>query len=250
MPHALHFGRNDSPEDSRDLKFANYLVKKELPKRPKYYGHYDKIPTNAWGMLGNDEYGDCVWAGSAHEVMMLNAARGRTVDFTTAGVLSDYASTGFDPRTGAGDNGTDMRQAAKYRQKNGIIDADGNRHKIGAYAWLEPGNYDQMLTALYLFETVGIGFQVPANIFDMFDAGKTWTPTPNAEIIGGHYVPLVGRHSNTKLVSWGSCVAMSKAFYEAYVDEALVYISPTLLEGGVSLEGFDVNALTEDLHTL
>jgi hypothetical protein len=32
-----------------------------------------------WGMLGNDHYGDCVWAGAAHETMLWNKEAARNV---------------------------------------------------------------------------------------------------------------------------------------------------------------------------
>ena len=34
-------------------------------------------------MLGNDEWGDCAWAGPAHETMLLSAEGGAAATFTT-----------------------------------------------------------------------------------------------------------------------------------------------------------------------
>jgi hypothetical protein len=246
----VKLGKQPAVEDKRDLRFAAYLTPK-LPTPPRSFGHETLIPTDGWGVLGNDRYGDCVFAGAAHETMLWNRAAGATVPFTPAGVLGDYgAVTGFDPRTGANDNGTVVRDALNYRRTTGIRDANGARHKIGAYVALEPGNWAHLTAALYLFGAVGIGIQFPASAMDQFDAGKNWSVVRGASIEGGHYIPLVGRRGVTRLVTWGRCIGMTKAFYLKYCDEAYAILSPEMLTAGKSLEGFDLATLQADLNAL
>jgi hypothetical protein len=81
-------------------------------------------------LLGNDRYGDCVFAGAAHETMMLAREAGNAVWFSDAGVPADYAAmTGFDLRNPQTDQGTGIQAAADYRRKTGIADACGKRHR-------------------------------------------------------------------------------------------------------------------------
>ena len=89
-----------------DVKLANFLVKTKLPTPPKVFGHQDLIGGN-WQMLGNDHYGDCVWAGAAHETMLWNKEADRTVAFNNESVLKDYSVvTGFNPKQRFGEDGT------------------------------------------------------------------------------------------------------------------------------------------------
>lgn len=247
----MKLGKKPATHDPRDLQLAHYLDAAALPKRPKVFGHEQFVGADAWGMLGNDNYGDCVFAGAAHETMLWTAEVGQPAQFTDKAVLSDYSAlTGFDPRDPDTDQGTDMREAANYRRSRGIIDAGGKRHKIGAYVALEPGNWQHLLDALYLFGAVGIGIEFPQSAMDQFNAGKPWTVVKRSPIEGGHYVPLVARRGDTRLVTWGQTQRMSQAFYLQYCDEAYAYLSPDMLTGGKSPEGFDLAALTADLKAV
>ena len=66
----LKLGKKPARPGAVKLKLAKYLVKAKLPTPPKVFGHQSLI--GAWNMLGNDRYGDCVWAGAAHEHMLIN----------------------------------------------------------------------------------------------------------------------------------------------------------------------------------
>ena len=52
------------------LKLASYTNAAALPPLPASFGHDAIIGARGWGMLANDRYGDCVWAGAAHETML------------------------------------------------------------------------------------------------------------------------------------------------------------------------------------
>ena len=198
-------GKKPARRGAFKFKLAKYLVKPELPTPPKVFGHQDLIGAN-WEMFGNDNYSDCVWAGAAHETMLWNKEANQTATFNDAGVLGDYSAvTGFkkdDPNT---DQGTDMQVAASYRRKTGVLDANGNRHKVKAYLALSPGNVDQLMLAMYLFGAVGIGFKFPKSAMAQFDAGKPWDVTSGPAPKDGHYVPGVGRDAkgNIIVVTWG-----------------------------------------------
>jgi hypothetical protein len=252
----LKLGKQPATEDRRDLMFAKYVRKAQLPALPAQFGHEDLFSPKEWGMLGNDQWGDCAWAGPAHETMLLTTEGGHPATFSTECVLSDYsAGTGFDPNSGAPgqnptDEGSNVREVLRYRAKTGIVDANGKRHKVGAYVKLDTKNLDQVMEALYLFQVVGIGIAFPASAMDQFNNGQPWDVVKGAKIDGGHYIPLVARRDNLEVVTWGALQQMTQAFFERYCDEAWAYISEENLQQGKSPEGFNLEELQADLNAL
>ncbi|MGA3308688.1 MAG: hypothetical protein ABSD08_08740 [Xanthobacteraceae bacterium] len=234
------------------LKLANYTNVTALPPLPATFGHETIIGAHDWGMLANDRYGDCVWAGAAHETMMLAKEGGDVVTFTDANVLSDYAAvTGFNPADPSTDQGTDMQDAAAYRRKTGIIDATGKRNTIAAYLALEPGNVEHLYQATYLFGAAGIGLQLPSSALAQSEHGQLWDVVAGAPVEGGHYVPLVGRSADgLDIVTWGAIQVMTEAFLKKYCDEAIAYVSQECLVDQKSPEGFAYADLISDLAAL
>lgn len=256
-------GKLKATYDKRDLRFADYRLKGQaLPSHPSRFGHEAFIAPHAWQMLGNGPddsvrpgfqgAGDCVFAGACHETMMWTAEGGRTpASFTGANAISDYSAvTGYVVGDDSTDNGTDVRKALGYRRKTGIIDANGMRHKIGAYLALEPGNLDHIKEAMWLFGAVGIGIEFPTSAMDQLDAGKIWSVVSGAHLDGGHYIPLVAVRSHLECVTWGQIQPMTNSFFSKYCDEAFAILSPEMLVSGKSLEGFDLAQLQADLTAL
>ncbi|HWE04643.1 MAG TPA: hypothetical protein VG326_19715 [Tepidisphaeraceae bacterium] len=243
-------GKTKARPGAVSMKLSTYLTKSQLPTPPANFGHYELVSN--FGMLGNDKYGDCVWAGAGHETEMWCMESGCTVQFNDKCVLSDYAKvTGFKPNDPSTDKGTDMQLAASYRRKTGILDASGKRHKVVAYLAIAKGNLDQHLAASYLFGAVGIGINFPSSAMDQFNAGKPWDVVKGAKIDGGHYIPLVGRRNgNLLIVTWGKVQEMTPAFFTKYNDESIVYLTDEDLKAGKTPEGFDVAQLNADLAAL
>jgi hypothetical protein len=246
-------GKQPAREDPRTLKLARYAI--DLPTPPRIFG-FGGLYGN-WGMLGNDDYGDCVFAGAAHETMLWNKLRGGVdVPMATQTTLQDYSDvTGFDPADPGSDNGTDMLEALSYRRSTGVRDAKSNRHKVSAYVALTPGDFDQAIQACYVFGAIGIGFLVPDTIWDQWDQGEYWDLVDKAAPIdGGHYVPGVGSRNSAAritIITWGRRWQMTRAFYEYYVDEAYAMLSEEQLRAdGTGIHGLDLAALKADLAAL
>jgi len=249
MPFKL--GKRPARANAVKLKLGDYLKVAALPPLPAAFGHQDLI--SSWPMFGNDRYGDCVFAGAAHETMLLAKEAGNLVSFTDANVLSDYSAvTGFDASDPSTDQGTDMQAAADYRRRTGIVDSAGTRHKIAAYLALEPGNVMHLYLAAYLFGAVGIGLVLPGSALDQAAQRQTWDVVAGSPPQGGHYVPLVGRRADGLLcaVSWGALQPMTEKFFTAFCDEAVAYVSTECLKNQKSPEGFDYDALIGDLAAL
>lgn len=242
----MKLGKLPARLEATTFKLTDYI---SLPKPPTKFGHYQLETT--WGMLGNDQYGDCVWAGAGHETMLWNKEANKEVTVTEQDALADYSTvTGFNPSDPATDKGTDMQVAAAYRRKTGISAQDG-KHKVLAYLALEVSNEIQLRQAIYLFSAVGIGIQFPASAMTQFKGGKPWTVVKGSKIEGGHYVPAVGYDSKyIYVVTWGQIQKMSWGFFKLYNDESLAYLSTEDLTNNESLEGFNLSQLQTDLNAL
>ena len=249
-------GAHKSQPDARDFQYAAYRSS-SLPVVPAIWGFDNVIPRGSWGMLGNDQYGDCVWAGAAHEHILENAVAGRSVQFTTSGVLSDYSAvTGFTPDDPSTDNGTEIRTALKYRQKTGIIDAAGARHTIGAYLALDTtriqqGDFSELAESAFLFGAVALGIEVPDSAMTQFNDDQMWSYVAGSPIDGGHYVPLIAHRKHLEVVTWGRVQPVGTRFLENYISEAWALVSPDFLNSsGETVQGFNLTQLNADLAQL
>jgi hypothetical protein len=248
MTHDYKLGKTPARKGAVKLKFINFLH--HLPPVPAVFGHEGLLPTDV-GMLGNDQYGDCVWAGAAHETILWNTEAQHAVTFDEQSVLADYtAVTGFNPQDPTTDTGTDVQAAASYRRTTGILDSRGQRHRVAAYVALD--SVGEVATAAYLFGAVGVGIRVPSSAQTQFEAGQPWDVVAGDTIEGGHYVSLVGRNArgNYVVITWGRTQEVTPAFLRTYLDEAIAYISEEALVGGKSPEGFNIAQLRQDLANL
>jgi len=236
--------------DAVSLKLGSYLNAAELPPVPAIIGDFTAWP-QTWGMLANNVVGCCVEAGAAHETMLLKADAGYPIPpFSDSVVLKDYQDSGSGYVVGdeTTDQGTDLQQYAAYRQKTGILDAAGQRHKIEIYTALKVGDVNELAQAVFEFGAVGIGLQLPTSAQDQFQLFEPWSVVDSA-IDGGHYVPIIGRNSlgNWICVTWGRLQALTPGFISKYMDEGLVYISPERISAkGLSPQGFDLAGLERD----
>lgn len=235
------------------LRLADYFTS-DLPsvndlKFP--FGHTDLITPE---MFGNDSVGDCDPVALVEGVRLLTAGQGKEANFTTQTVLQLYSDiTGYNPDDPSTDQGTDVHEGFQYWQNTGITDADGNVHKVLDYAGLTPGDWDELLVALSLFDVVYIGLSMPTYAQDQFTAGQPWHLLPGRhQIEGGHAVPVVGAQSATlgQLFTWGGVGGIESTFYSTLSTVAVVAITPDMFTNGKTMEGIDLNKLQADLPLL
>lgn len=247
----MKLGKLPARKGAISFKLSKYAAVNDLPIPPAHAGHSDSV--SDWqGMLGNDRYGDCVFAGAAHETILWNKANARTVNFADRNVLRDYAAvTGFDPADPSSDKGTDVQLAASYRRTVGLSDVVGTKHKVAAYLAIKAGDADELKAAVYLFGSVGIGLAFPSSAMEQANAGEPWTVVASATIEGGHYVPVVGYDADfIYCVTWGKVQKMTWDFFAKYCDEAVAYVSDEYLTQDFTPEGFDLTTLLKDLAEL
>ena len=241
------------------LQFHDYVDITQLPPIPAGdYGHIDLL-TQPLGMYLNDTYGDCVVAGAEHETR-LYVAEGTgsdTVVFDDNATVANYTLLGnFNPNDPVNsDQGCDMLTAASLRITQGIIDASGNRHKLGIALQLQPGNWEQLLYAIRYFDGVGLGILVTPQMQDAFNNSQPWDLpqfNPN-NVEGGHYVTAVCRKNGLpNVITWGGLQPLTRDLYTApqFSTVTLAYASQEKLRNGTDLEGLSWSDMRADLPKL
>lgn len=267
MARELKLGKRDATLDDRDLQFAAYLPGLKsaglLPKLPKVFGHGNDFLGEGWLMLGNgpddtvykgfEGCGDCAWADPAHATMAFAKNSGHPVPRFTGKVIVDQYSEycGYNPKTGAKDEGSDLREVLAWRQKKGLRDADGKVHKIGHYMAISPKSIEDLMYAVYLLEGTTIGIEFPESADQQFAEGKPWDVVKGAEIVGGHDIYPAGRPNEESFaaITWAKRQPVTNRFYAKYNDESFGYVSAESLSSvtGKTYEGQSAEQLEQYL---
>jgi hypothetical protein len=246
MPNKL--GKLAPKWNRKTLPMGRYLLPAALPPPPaKAYYEY-KI--GSWGMMGNDQFGDCTCACAAHEVMNRTTHASAAVVPTDEQVLAMYASVcpGFDPATDANDNGAAITDALAYMANTGLAG-----HKIDGWAAIDYTTQLTIKQGIYLFGSVNIGVQVPASAMDQTKAGQPWTVLANdGGIEGGHCIPLMGYGlEGLTCITWGALQQMTWDWFETYTDEAYVELALDWVNTrGTAVNRMNMAQLTQDLAAI
>lgn len=204
-----------------------------------------------WPMYLNDRYGDCTCATAGHIIEAVTTyGQGSTIKISDADVLRAYeAVSGFNPSTGANDNGAVVQDVLNYWRKTGI-----GGHKILAFAEVDVKNYDELYAALALFGTLYLGIDFPNTAMDQFDKGQPWDVVEGARSEGGHAINAGFYDSKDglwKVITWGKVQPMTQAFWDKYVEEAWIVISPEWLNAnGTNSAGISAHELNEQFREL
>ncbi|KAA0068667.1 hypothetical protein [Rhodanobacter sp. T12-5] len=218
----VRFGKRKARRDDRNLMFAVLL--KAPPVLPAEYDFdvvHHGIPTP---MFGNDQYGDCVIAGRAHQTLRFERAeQNKLIAISDHDVLQEYFS-----ESGGVDSGLVVLDSVKEWRSKGWLAAK-RRYKIKAFAQIDQRKRSEVKRAVFMGIGVGLGLTLPDAALTQFYAGKPWAvvggkagqPNPH----NGHYVYVPGY---TKLgpvcVTWGRKQQMTWPFLARYCDEAYAII--------------------------
>lgn len=252
-PLDLRLGKLPHRHDPRTLQLARYVAPEALPPRPPAVDYTGFV--QSWPVFANDRVGDCTCAAAGHMEELWGALAKRPQEVAEADVLAMYeAASGYDPATGANDNGAVELEVLKLWRSRGLA---GRR--IGAFASVDVGTEELIKDAVWLLGGVYIGVALPSGAQDQMAqrtwslpttgrAGGRWTPGS----WGGHAVNVTGFDAyGVRLVTWGQVFRMTWGFWRAYCDEAWAIVSPDMLDGsGLSPQGLDVQALNQDLARL
>jgi hypothetical protein len=252
-PQKLKLGKQTARHDPRTLLLASYVTP-ALPTPPASFDLTTKV--SAWGMMDNDQIGDCTCAAAGHLLMEWTANAGKKM-FTPTDkqVVAAYSAiTGYNPTTGANDNGAVEIDVLNYWRQSGIAG-----HKIGAYVALEPANHAHVMDSVYIFEGCYIGLRLPKSAQAQVQNHQPWSVPPGGPAgdgapgsWGGHAVPVVAYDARgVTVVTWGALQTMTWSFWETYCEEAYAILSNDYLtKKKQTPQGLNLQQLQSDLADL
>lgn len=213
---------------------------------PAACDYYSRI--KAWGIMLNNEWGDCTCAADGHiAVQQVAYGLSKILDVTDADVQAAYVTVGgFNPHMGPPganptDKGATVQAALHYLQAHGIAG-----FKIAAFGEVYRLDHAAVKQAIFEFGALSLGMYFPKSAMTQFQDGKPWTPVANAVLDGGHCVVAVGYDADyVYCVTWGEVIKMSWAFWDAYVEEAWAIIS----RDWRTVSGLDLRDFANEWHT-
>lgn len=219
------------------------------PPTTNYYG-----AVSQWGMLGNNQWGDCVFAANGHIVEQQTAlGKGQELIVSLGQVLSEYAKvTGFNPSAGPPgsnptDNGSTLQDGLGDLRANGLAGV-----KIAAFAQLDHTNMPEVLTGVAQMGVVNVGCVITQGAMDQFNAGQPWDGTGDSTELGGHCIIMVGYDLQYfYFITWGQLQRATYNWWNNYVQEAWAVVSEDWAKvGGNDPEGVNLYALGQEFAAL
>lgn len=219
----LKLGKRAAKKDKRTLKLSNYIV--HLPPAPQSVDLSHGI--DDWGLMLNDEIGDCTCAAIGHMIQCWTANTTGEITLADSEILDAYRTfCGYDPLDPNSDQGGVELDVLNRWRKNGGFGG----HNLIAYADPEPRNLVHVHQGLALFGGMYIGLSLPISaqsqdIWDVVgDPRRDFESSPGSW--GGHAVSLIGYDAkHLKFVTWGKIKLMTPAFWVTYCDESHALLS-------------------------
>lgn len=245
-------GRKAVRRDRRTLRFNRYILPSALPPAPTECDWTQKA-TVPWGQMLNNQLSDCTCAAAGHLIQAWTANTGQEQTPPDDAILAAYeAVSGYNPATGANDNGAVELDVLNYWRTTGIAG-----HKIGAFAAVNVVQ-QEIQEAIWLTGGCYVGMALPEAV----ENASSWTVPSHIPLFGrrhwkagswgGHAVSLLSYNSSGVVcVTWGNLLSISWDFFHEYCDEAYAIISPDWVnDTSKAPNGFDMAALNNDLRGL
>jgi hypothetical protein len=203
------------------LSLRNYLTR-GIPAPPAACDYTKAAKSALSKVYENDTLGDCVIAGMAHVVGVLTGNSGaKPFVYSNQQIVTLYSAIGgYVPGNPATDQGCDEQTALNYWENNG---APVGAHKIAGWLAVEGTDAAEVRTALWLFENLYFGMELPDKWITPFPSasGFTWDaagpPNPN----NGHCVVGVGYTAQGVAIdSWGMTGLITDAAIAQYATTA------------------------------
>lgn len=217
-----------------------------LPAPPPAFDYTQGV--TAWGAMLNTSIGNCEVATAGHLQMgWTNAAAGAPIAIADADILAAYvALTGYDPATGANDDGVATLDLLNYWQTKGIA---GN--KIAGYAAVDPTNHAEVAQAIYIFGGVMAGVNLPKSAEEQTDAGQPWSPVFWSPNVGGHMIPYLSYGTGgTQAITWGAVQPVTWDFTDRQCDEMYVVLDMQFFASGRTPRGLDLAGMQAAMEQL
>jgi hypothetical protein len=255
-------GKSKPKLDPRTLHLMRFVPRAGLPTPPARADWTGKV-RGSWGMMKNDDLGDCAIAGPGHQIITWTANAGAQFNPSDEQIVKGYEDYGgFDPKDPENsDNGCVILDVLNgWRSGNGIAE-----HHISGYVSFSAPSYPvtqvdrtHLMQAVSLFEGSIIGLALPAAVQTQLTpsifGSRTLDIPPNTPLtgdwepwsLGGHCVDVVAYDSNgVRVVSWGQIWTLTWPFFFAYCDEGFAEVTPDMCnaDSRLSASGYDVAGL-------
>lgn len=208
-----------------------------------------------WGILLNDQLGDCTCAGDGHIAEILTFyGRGTEITITDAEALAAYEAVGgYNPDDGPpGENPTDqgatVQAALGYLRKPGMGGV-----QIDAFAEVAAGDMNAIQAACAELGPLSAGVNLPAIAQQQFVDGQPWGVVPDdGGIEGGHCIVLCGYDEDyLYFVTWGQVQKATYEWWARYGEEIWAVISRDWVSAaGKDPEGVDLASLGAEFAQL
>jgi hypothetical protein len=259
----MKYGRNLAAAPHKMLSLSPYLTGASppavvgMPNRPDW-------AAGAWSGLaeidGNDQYGDCCFAGIMHLLCILIAQTGMKVPFPTRDqALALYtAVTGFNPNDPNTDVGGDLPTVLAWVKLHGAL-PDGSFKCAGSVS-VDASNPVELKTAIWLFGGLYMGLFLPDGWTqnEPQASGFRWDVVDAPDMNQGHCIIAYGANDDGVFVdSWGlegivTYAAMAKYFTASGNGECHAVLWPNWIDAATQQapNGLDYAALQADLARL
>lgn len=251
----MRLGRRPHDPDRPVLRLAPLLTG-VVPDHPATVDHLSEIPPTRWGMLGNNQYGDCGPADIFHDRMLVAKYLAGIDIFPDETATLDLYRRSGNPNFPNDDNGVVMADMLDEVHKTGIK-SGGQMVQCVAYAQVDVTDLDEVHAAIAIFGSLSTGADLQKAQATQTDAGEPWDYVPDSEEWGGHAF-LSGRYESGTFgsrpglggVSWGAPVAYTDRWWAHCVQEAWVVIWPEHLTNRSFMTGVDQTLLAKNYKLL
>lgn len=239
-------GRN-APKRAPSLRLSSVLTG-VVPEHPVAVDH---LGTAEFGLYANDTYGDCGPTSVANLARLVSLGlTGTMVAPSQDDVFDLYrrsGNPGFDPDTGADDNGVVMQTMLEALLHGGI----GGITPV-AFAEVDVTNDDELTAAVSIFGGALWGVDLRVAQQAQTDAEPPVWDYVRSGDWGGHAIVCGAYEANDRqdVVSWAERIACTDAFRREQLEEAWVVVWPWNLDNPAFQQGVDLDALRAAYHDL
>lgn len=235
------YGRKPAVKTPRVLRSMQFMsaALDQFGPAPAACNDYLSAVKVPWGMMLNDQIGDCTCADSGHTLMLRTANASSIIIPSDADIEKLYEQFGYDPSNSeATDNGVTEVAMCDFLVSTGFLG-----HKASAVGSVDYTNLDHIKWTVQLFGHCRIGLNLPAYAEDQFMDGKPWDVSSFGDhTVMGHDVPVVDFKGNTLyVITWGKVQPITIAAYQAWCEEAHSEVWPDFVRSqGTAPSGFDL----------
>jgi len=249
-PHTIRRAR-------RMMVMARHLDKLGSPPETGFAWH-DQVEKQVggpdkWGMLLNDQLGDCVIADDLHFLMVCLANGSGPFRMPSDGDAEALYEriAGYVPGDPSTDYGTDPSVNLHYMMQTGVL---GQTYEAGAT--IDAENANNMMWGCHIFGGLRFCINCPDIADDMYDRGIWDYNGEPYRIEGGHDIRAVSYDTVDgeplwEIVTWGRRIKMTASFWKEFGTSAEADLASDIITAqGTAPTGLDINAMIADLQAI